>query len=202
MPLVLAGAEKSWTELAGVSADVIGAGESRTEVSREAAGYASRVERAGGAAGFVLLAAGRGDSSRFCAGRRMVCQMLDRPLLADGARRDARRVQQVLRELLPQRLAAHLAEVGAPAGWTNAALEAAERKLRRWEFHPSGDRGIREGRGDGGRRGYSGLEFAHDGGAHGAGAVLHWRGVDVTGHLGGFNFQWAWASAVAAASSL
>ena len=22
--------------------------------------------------------------------------------------------------------------------------------------------------------------------------------VDVTGHLGGFNFQWAWASAVAA----
>ena len=28
------------------------------------------------------------------------------------------------------------------------------------------------------------------------------EGVDVTGHLGGFNFQWAWASAVAAASNL
>jgi predicted flavoprotein YhiN len=28
------------------------------------------------------------------------------------------------------------------------------------------------------------------------------EGVDVTGHLGGFNFQWAWASAMAAASSL
>jgi len=26
--------------------------------------------------------------------------------------------------------------------------------------------------------------------------------VDVTGHLGGFNFQWAWASAVAAGRSL
>jgi len=26
--------------------------------------------------------------------------------------------------------------------------------------------------------------------------------VDVTGHLGGFNFQWAWASASAAARSL
>ena len=26
--------------------------------------------------------------------------------------------------------------------------------------------------------------------------------VDVTGHLGGFNFQWAWASAVAAAKAL
>jgi hypothetical protein len=26
--------------------------------------------------------------------------------------------------------------------------------------------------------------------------------VDVTGHLGGFNFQWAWASAVAAGNSL
>jgi predicted flavoprotein YhiN len=26
--------------------------------------------------------------------------------------------------------------------------------------------------------------------------------VDVTGHLGGFNFQWAWASAAAAAEAL
>jgi predicted flavoprotein YhiN len=26
--------------------------------------------------------------------------------------------------------------------------------------------------------------------------------VDVTGHLGGYNFQWAWASAVAAASAM
>ena len=26
--------------------------------------------------------------------------------------------------------------------------------------------------------------------------------VDVTGHLGGFNFQWAWASAVAAARAV
>jgi hypothetical protein len=26
--------------------------------------------------------------------------------------------------------------------------------------------------------------------------------VDVTGHLGGYNFQWAWASACAAAQAL
>ena len=26
--------------------------------------------------------------------------------------------------------------------------------------------------------------------------------VDVTGHLGGFNFQWAWASAVAAGKGM
>jgi len=26
--------------------------------------------------------------------------------------------------------------------------------------------------------------------------------LDVTGHLGGFNFQWAWASAVAAAKNI
>ena len=26
--------------------------------------------------------------------------------------------------------------------------------------------------------------------------------VDVTGHLGGFNFQWAWSSAVAAAEAI
>jgi predicted flavoprotein YhiN len=33
---------------------------------------------------------------------------------------------------------------------------------------------------------------------------LHFIGeaVDVTGHLGGFNFQWAWASGFAAAYSV
>jgi predicted flavoprotein YhiN len=33
---------------------------------------------------------------------------------------------------------------------------------------------------------------------------LHFIGevVDVTGHLGGFNFQWAWASAVAAGGAV
>lgn len=33
---------------------------------------------------------------------------------------------------------------------------------------------------------------------------LYWIGevVDVTGHLGGHNFQWAWASAYAAAEAL
>ena len=53
-----------------------------------------------------------------------------------GARRDAAAFKQALRAVLPQRMADHLAEVGAPDGWTNAALEAAERELRAGRFIP------------------------------------------------------------------
>jgi len=35
-----------------------------------------------------------------------------------------------------------------------------------------------------------------------AGLYFIGEALDVTGHLGGFNFQWAWASAVAAGESV
>ena len=59
-----------------------------------------------------------------------------------GARRDLAALKQALREVLPQRLAEFLAEVGGPKGWSNAALEACERGLHRWEFHPVGTEGF------------------------------------------------------------
>src|SRR5579863_5066943 len=45
-----------------------GGGSARAEVSREAAGDASRIEWPGGAAGFVVLEAGRGDRGGFRSG--------------------------------------------------------------------------------------------------------------------------------------
>jgi predicted flavoprotein YhiN len=41
------------------------------------------------------------------------------------------------------------------------------------------------------------MEAKHQQGLYFIGEVL-----DVTGHLGGFNFQWAWSSAYACAQSL
>jgi predicted flavoprotein YhiN len=59
-----------------------------------------------------------------------------------GARRDLEALRQALREALPRRLADYLAEIGGPKGWSNAALEACERRLHRWEFHPVGTEGF------------------------------------------------------------
>ena len=77
VPLVLGGREKGWVELAGVAADVTAQAVRGAEVSREAAGDASRIERAGGAAGFVVLAAGRGYSRGFRAGNERQGRLLD-----------------------------------------------------------------------------------------------------------------------------
>ena len=78
VPLVLGGDEASWTELAGVAAEVVArpAGRAR-ELQGEDAGDASRAERAGGVAGVFVLAAGGGAGGGFCAWSWMCCWSAD-----------------------------------------------------------------------------------------------------------------------------
>jgi predicted Rossmann fold flavoprotein len=127
----------------------------------------------------------------------------DSPGLLDALRRpDARRdslaLRQALHEVLPQRLANYLAEIGAPKGWSNAALEACERKLHRWKFHPIGTEGFDKAEVTAGGVDTAGLQARTMEARTVPGLFFIGEGVDVTGQLGGFNFQWAWASAVAA----
>ncbi len=201
VPLLLGGAEKSWTELAGVSTDVT-AQANRGPKFREKLLITHR-----GLSGPAVLQAssywrpGETIQVDFAPEANGVSTLIE-PLLARGARRDAIAFNQVLREILPQRLASHLTEVGAPAGWTNAALEAAERKLRRWEFHPSGTEGFEKAEVTAGGVDTAGLNSRTMEARTMPGLFFIGEGVDVTGHLGGFNFQWAWASAVAAGRSV
>jgi predicted Rossmann fold flavoprotein len=199
VPLLLAGAEKSWTELAGVSADVtVNAG--RGPSFREKLLVTHR-----GLSGPAVLQA----SSYWRPGETIQVDFapdgdgqLFRSLLERGSRRDAVAFKQALRDVLPQRLAGHLAEVGAPDGWSNAALEAAGRKVRCWEFRPAGTEGFEKAEVTAGGVDTTGLDSKTMEARAVPGLFFIGEGVDVTGHLGGFNFQWAWASAVAAASSL
>jgi predicted flavoprotein YhiN len=115
-----------------------------------------------------------------------------------GSKRDAAALRQALRTVVPQRLAAFLAEVGAPEGWSNAALENAEQKLRRWEFYPVGTEGFEKAEVTGGGVNTDDLQAQTMEARELPGLFFIGEAVDVTGHLGGFNFQWAWASAVAA----
>jgi len=201
VPLLLAGCERSWTELAGVSTEVV-AHANRGPGFREKLLVTHR-----GLSGPAVLQA----SSYWRPGETIHVDFapdvdgssnLMQPLLERGARRDPVAFNQVLREFLPQRLAAHLAEVGAPAGWTNAALEAAERKLKHWEFHPSGTEGFEKAEVTAGGVDTAGLNSRTMEARKVPGLFFIGEGVDVTGHLGGFNFQWAWASAVAAGKAV
>jgi len=131
------------------------------------------------------------------AGRRLL-----QPLFATRARRDETAFRQALRAVLPQRLANHLAETAAPAGWSNEALEAAERKLRDWQFHPVGTEGFEKAEVTAGGVNTDDLNARTMEARSIPGLFVIGEAVDVTGHLGGFNFQWAWASAVAAGNAL
>jgi predicted Rossmann fold flavoprotein len=197
VPLVLDGAEAGWTELTGVATEAVvraqrgpGFREKMLVTHRGLSGpavlQASSYWRPGEPIE-VDFAPGLGEGLR-----------LLKPLMEPGARRDAAGLRQALRETVPQRLAAHLAEVGAPNGWSNAALEACERQLRRWEFHPTGTEGFEKAEVTAGGVDTNGLQSRTMETRAVSGLFFIGEAVDVTGHLGGFNFQWAWASGVAA----
>jgi len=196
VPLVLGGDEAEWTELAGVSAEVVasaGGVQFREKmlvthrgVSGPAVLQASSYWRAGGA--LVLdLAPGLDGGDGLLKAMRQA-----------GARRDLGAVKAALGEVLPKRLAGFLAETNGPAGWTNAALEECERRLRRYALHPVGTEGFEKAEVTVGGVDTNELQARTMEARKVPGLFFIGEAVDVTGWLGGFNFQWAWASGVAA----
>ena len=125
-----------------------------------------------------------------------------RTLLQPGARRDEAALRQALREVLPQRLAGYLAQAGVTAGWSNSAIEAAERRLHRWPLHPVGTEGFEKAEVTAGGVDTNGLQARTMEARSVPGLFFIGEVVDVTGWLGGYNFQWAWASGVAAGNAV
>ena len=119
-------------------------------------------------------------------------------LFARNARRDAASAIAALRGVLPARLAERWVSVNPPQGWTNAALEEFERRLHAWQITPAGTEGyakaeVTAGGVDTNELSAGSMESRRVPGLYFIGEV-----VDVTGWLGGYNFQWAWASGAAA----
>jgi hypothetical protein len=107
-----------------------------------------------------------------------------------------------LRKILPARLADRWLELHAPVSWTNPALAAFEQQLHGWSVIPAGTEGFEKaevtaGGVDTDELSAKTMECRNVPGLYFIGEV-----VDVTGHLGGFNFQWAWASGAAAGRAL
>jgi predicted Rossmann fold flavoprotein len=123
------------------------------------------------------------------------------PLRASN-RRNLAATRRALQKILPNRFAARWLEFHAPSSYTNPALVAFERELHDWTLTPGATEGYEKAEVTSGgvdTRELSGksMECRQVPGLYFIGEV-----VDVTGHLGGFNFQWAWASAAAAGRSL
>ncbi len=120
----------------------------------------------------------------------------------DNARRS---IVNALSELLPKRLALYLAQ----GRWTEPTGEAGDRRLaviageiQGWELHPTGSEGYRTaevtlGGVDTGGLNSRSMEAKAVDGLYFIGEV-----VDVTGWLGGYNFQWAWSSGWAAGTAI
>jgi predicted Rossmann fold flavoprotein len=107
-----------------------------------------------------------------------------------------------LRKALPNRFADRWLDVNPPAAWTNSALAEVERLVHAWPVTPDGTEGydkaeVTAGGVDTDELSAKTMETRKVSGLYFIGEV-----VDVTGHLGGFNFQWAWASGAAAGRAL
>jgi predicted Rossmann fold flavoprotein len=124
------------------------------------------------------------------------------PLRDPGGRRDMTAARSALRKVLPQRLADRWLEDGRkghpPRDWTNRSLGLMEEELHGWKVKPSGTEGydkaeVTVGGVDTEELSSKTMESRRVRGLYFIGEV-----VDVTGWLGGFNFQWAWASGACA----
>jgi hypothetical protein len=119
-----------------------------------------------------------------------------------SARRDLNALKSALREVLPHRLADRWLELHPPAAWTNHALAEFERQAHNWIVTPESTDGydkaeVTAGGIDTNELSAKTMESRKIPGLYFIGEV-----VDVTGHLGGFNFQWAWASGFCAGQAV
>jgi predicted Rossmann fold flavoprotein len=123
-------------------------------------------------------------------------------LRARPSQRDLSSARAALRGVLPHRLADRWLALHPPPAWTNQGLDQAESALHHWAIYPAGTEGyekaeVTAGGVDTTELSARTMECRKVPGLYFIGEV-----VDVTGHLGGFNFQWAWASGAAAGRAL
>jgi predicted Rossmann fold flavoprotein len=123
-------------------------------------------------------------------------------LRSQPAQRDLSSARAAIRGVLPHRLADRWLALYPPSSWTNRGLDEAESALHHWTVFPSGTEGyekaeVTAGGVDTAELNARTMESRKVPGLYFIGEV-----VDVTGQLGGFNFQWAWASGAAAGRAL
>ena len=120
--------------------------------------------------------------------------------------RPAAGLSTVLAEALPKRLAQRLCEIAfnnrPMRQYNEAELRAIAAQLHNWGFQPSGTEGYRTAELTLGGVNTDELSSVTMESKKIPGLYFVGEVVDVSGHLGGFNFQWAWASGHAAGQAV
>ena len=199
VPLTLGGDEVLFREISGVSAPVI-ASAGKTSFA-EAALFTHR-----GLSGPAILQI----SSYWKPGDPVAINFLPErkgDWLLDLKRTSpSATFRSILRDSLPDRLAAILAEtLGIESDLGNVpdkALRRAQEQLARWTFHPNGSEGFAKAEVTLGGISTADLSSQTMEAKRIPGLYAIGEAVDVTGWLGGYNFQWAWASGVAAGEAI
>jgi len=127
------------------------------------------------------------------------------PLLEKNARRDSAALLTLLRGVLPSRMAERWVQVHTverKADWTNAGIVRMEQELHAWTVKPAGTEGFAKAEVTVGGVDTAELDARTMESKRVKGMYFIGEVVDVTGWLGGYNFQWAWASAVAAGEAV
>ncbi|MBJ7500709.1 MAG: NAD(P)/FAD-dependent oxidoreductase [Sphingopyxis sp.] len=197
VPLTLGGGDVLFRDLSGVATPV----EARAGKAafREAALFTHK-----GLSGPAILQI----SSYWRHGEPVTIDFL--PDAAPGWLLDAKRTRPratlasalALPDRLAQTLADRLALSGELGALTDRKLADAEAHLRRWSFHPNGTEGFAKAEVTVGGISTANLSSQTMMAKSVPGLYAVGEAVDVTGWLGGYNFQWAWASGYAAGQAL
>lgn len=199
VPFTLPENEKLFRELSGVSTEVIV--HCGKVAFREAALFTHK-----GLSGPAILQI----SSYWKAGQTVKIDFL--PSNANGWLLEAKRatprinLRNALKPHLPDRLTKALAErldlTGELANMPDRTLSEVEQKLSAWPFSPDGTEGFTKAEVTVGGISTAGLSSKTMEAKSQPGLYAIGEAVDVTGWLGGYNFQWAWASGWVAGQSL
>jgi len=125
-----------------------------------------------------------------------------REMRASPAGRDTAALVRALQKTLSLRLAERWVALYPPPDWTNRSLAALANSLHHWELRPAGTEGFAKAEVTAGGVDTEELSAQTMESKRVPGLFFIGEVVDVTGQLGGFNFQWAWASAAAAGREL
>jgi predicted Rossmann fold flavoprotein len=196
VPLILARqGQKQYCDLAGVSAEVIASTED--VAFREKMLITHR-----GLSGPAILQI----SSYWERGKAITLDLTPGREIAPAVQRAKYRnlpeLVAALQGSLPRRFAERWVELHEPESLSNAGLERFEREVHAWSLVPADTEGYEKAEVTAGGVDTDELSSKTMESRKVTGLFFIGEVVDVTGHLGGFNFQWAWASGAAAGRAM
>ncbi len=192
---------KRWCDLAGVSTEVVASTRSTNRRTKQAFRENMLFTHRGISGPAILQISSYWDGREpihldLAPGRNLIADLRTR------GHRDQSSWKLLLRDVLPRRFADRWLETYPLDGNSDRALADAEHRLHAWEVTPEGTEGygkaeVTAGGVDTNELSAKTMESKKVPGLFFIGEV-----VDVTGQLGGFNFQWAWASGFCAGQAV